>query len=75
MNPGPAPPDIADAIREAVRQTLAGTVRAWVEQATEGELRSDEVRQQLRPLILQLVRKQLEEALRASNGKRRRRRR
>jgi undecaprenyl pyrophosphate synthase len=58
-----APPDIALAVREAVRDTIAGTVRAWAEELTATELNADEIRSELRPLLLAVVRQELTRAL------------
>jgi hypothetical protein len=59
----PAPVDIRTAVRQAVQETIAGTVRAWVEELTASELNTEEVRGQLRPLLAQLVREELKAAL------------
>jgi hypothetical protein len=69
MRPSPPPADLRVAVREAVRETVNGTVRGWVEEMTAAELRSEEVRGQLRPLVLELVRRELEAALRPRNGR------
>ena len=69
MRPSPPPPDLGLAVRQAVRETVNGTVRAWVEEITASELRSEEVRNNLRPLIVELVRRELEAALKPRNGR------
>jgi 1,4-alpha-glucan branching enzyme len=58
-----APADITSAVRQAVRETIAGTVRAWVEEIAADELRSDAVRNELRPLLVELVRQELAASL------------
>ncbi len=69
-----APQDLQTAVRQAVRDTIAGTVRAWVEQITASELNTDEVRNQLRPMLTQRVRQELEAALKPRrNGHHRKR--
>jgi hypothetical protein len=70
----PSPPqDLRAAVRQAVQETIAGTVRAWVEEITAAELNTDEVRGQLRPLLTELVRQELAEALKPKrNGRARR---
>jgi hypothetical protein len=70
-----APQDIRTAVQQAVRETVAGTLRAWVEEITAAELNTDEVRNQIRPLLAELVRQELTDALkvkRNGHGKRKR---
>jgi hypothetical protein len=57
----------------AVRETIGATVRAWVEEITAEELRSDEVRHELRPMLAELVRQEVAAALVSAkrNGHRR----
>jgi hypothetical protein len=69
MRPLPPPADLTLAVRQAVRETVNGTVRAWVEEMTAAELRTEEVRDQLRPLVVELVRRELESALKTRNGR------
>jgi hypothetical protein len=71
-----APQDIRTAVQQAVRETVAGTLRAWVEEITATELITDEVRNQIRPLLAELVRQELTQALKVKgngHGKRQRR--
>jgi hypothetical protein len=69
MRPLPPPHDLTVAVRQAVRETVNGTVRAWVEEMTAAELRTEEVRNQLRPLVVALVRRELESALKPRGGR------
>ena len=71
----PAPPqDLRLAVRKAVQETIAGTVRAWGEETTASELNTNEVRAELRPLLTELVRQELANALMPpKNGKPRKR--
>jgi hypothetical protein len=65
-----APQDLRAAVRAAVQETIAGTVRAWVEEITAAELNTEEVRGQLRPLLTELVKQELQAALRPKrNGR------
>ncbi|MCL2449617.1 MAG: hypothetical protein FWD17_11775 [Polyangiaceae bacterium] len=71
MTMPPEPPsDLQSAVRQAVRETIAGTVRAWIEEITATELNAPDVRAELRPLLAALVKQELQAALapRSSNA-------
>lgn len=59
----PPPNDLQTAVRQAVRETIAGTLRAWMEEITATELNTPEVRAELRPLLTALVKQELQAAL------------
>lgn len=68
--PSQPPTDLRTAVRGAVRETINATLSAWVEEITATELRSDEFRNTLRPLLTALVREELEAALKPhKNGR------
>jgi len=54
-----------------VGEAVGGTLHAWVEEIREAELNTDQVRNQLRPLLAEFVRQELTDALKVKrNGKR-----
>ncbi|MBI4703577.1 MAG: hypothetical protein HY744_20895 [Deltaproteobacteria bacterium] len=69
------PADVAAAVRLAVRETLAGAIRAWVGAMTTAELNQPDLRDSIRPLLVELVRRELQAALDGGSRRRGRRRR